>query len=199
MHDKVLGASRHLQMKTILSLQSGNILTRQHARQERVLTESLLTPSPSGIPEEIDVGRPEGQADILAPVARTDGPVMLCPGLIRDRRRHLPHQFPVKGRRHEDDLREYRRLAGSGNSMEALIPPVVFGYPEALYGRTLVAQLADLFFSRHLANELAEAQFHFLLERPVVPVLFIHGICRPFIHNASSRVLNISGLPRSSN
>src|SRR5205823_431847 len=105
-HGEMLHRRDGLQVLRIITLHSPDELHCEPSRKERVLAVGLLATAPAWIAEQIDVGRPEGQA--LIPLARAGAHVLvvLRAGLVRDDAGHPEHQGVVPGGREADGLGE---------------------------------------------------------------------------------------------
>ena len=121
----------------------------QCAGEIRVLAVRLLPAAPARIAEDVDVGRPDGEALVDAAV-RGDGlRIELGARLGRDDGADLPQQIGVPGGGKADRLREDGRLAVAGEAVEAFVPPVVGGQADGGIGGRGALQLRGLLFGRH--------------------------------------------------
>ena len=66
-------------------------------------------------------------------------------------------QVCVPGGRHADHLWEVGGVASKGYAVQTLVPPIVFGNPEARDCRGMVPHLLDLFFEGHAADQVVHA------------------------------------------
>ena len=119
--------SRSLQVFRIVTLQSFDDSRSHHPCQIRVFSICLLSPSPAGIPENIDIRCPKSQPFILlAYLTLTDCLVVNRTGFIGS---NLSHPFQcrsIESRSHADRLRKNGHLIPrSSYPMQALVPPVV--------------------------------------------------------------------------
>jgi hypothetical protein len=116
----------------------------------RILAPGLLAPAPARVAEDVDVGRPDGQAAILgrAAVGRDASRRTWRGTRWRWCRRPVDHRR-VPGGGHADRLGEHRGLAGPGHAVQALAPPVVGRHRQARDGGRGVLQLAGLLLQRH--------------------------------------------------
>src|SRR5205085_6863875 len=110
----------------------------------RVLAVGLLAAAPARVAEDVDVRRPEGEALVARALAPPRELVVLGPRLVADRGRDVAHEGRVERRRHPDGLGEHGGRARAGHAVEAFVPPLVGGYPEAGDGRRVVHELRDL-------------------------------------------------------
>ena len=86
MHGIVLGTGPCLEDLWIIPLQSFDKRYGHATRQIGVLAIGLLTASPAGITEDVDIGRSKGQATVASGVARGLGQVEFGPRLVGDGR-----------------------------------------------------------------------------------------------------------------
>ncbi len=113
----------------------------------------FLSAAPARVAEDVDVRRPEGQPLVTAVRAFAEELVVLCAGLIADRRGHLPHQRHIEGRGQADRLRKDRGLPCPCHAMQSLIPPVVGGHTQAFDCRRGVLHLRAFSSSVICADE----------------------------------------------
>ena len=93
---KVLQGGVGLMINRVVSLQALYIGGAHPSGEVRILAVGLMAPSPAGISENIDVGRPAGQTLIDLGLAVLSIIVVFCPGFVRHRFADLPEQFIVK-------------------------------------------------------------------------------------------------------
>ena len=110
-----------------VSLKSPDDSGTEHASQVRILTVSLHSPAPAGIPEYVDIRGPESKAGVLKALAILNRArqAVLDPGLVTDRSEHFLNQLRVEGSGHADRHRVHGGVAVAGNTMQSLVPPVV--------------------------------------------------------------------------
>ena len=117
--------------------------------------------------------------------------VVLGTRLVGDGGGDLAHQRLVEGGGHADRLREDRRRAGSRDTVEALVPPVVGGDAEPLDGRGGVHELRDLLLHRHSGDQvcrtLLEAEAEIQVRGLAAGGLSLLRIGRPDGGEAQSR------------
>ena len=152
---EVLGGGDDLEVPRVVSLQALHEGDTQPAREIRVLPVRLLPPPPARVAEDVDVGRPEGEALVAAALPLAHELVVLGPGLVRDDAGHLVHERLVEGGGEADRLREDGGDAGPGHPVEALVPPLVGGHAQARDRRRLVRELGDLLLDAHPRHEVA--------------------------------------------
>ena len=166
MHGKVLGAGGSLHGVPV-ALQAPDVGLAQLRSEEGILAVGLVAAAPAGIAEDVDVGRPEGQALVDVPVAVAGGGVVLGAALGGGHVAQLLHQRGVEGGSHADGLGPHGSGARPGHPVERLVPPVVRGHAQPVNGRRVVAQLAGSLLHRHLADQC----------RCLLPCLFaVHDI-----------------------
>ena len=168
MHRKMLGAGRRFQVFLLFVLRRAGSLQALHighakaGGQIRVLSVGLMPSSPSGVPENIHVRRPEGQSLVNVPVAVPGGFVVLGASLRRHRVSDPAQQAVVKGRRHPDGLREAGCHSRSRHAVQRLVPPVVRRDPEPWDRRRVIPELGSLFLQRHLRYQFLCGRFGLL-------------------------------------
>jgi len=94
-----------------------------------------MCPSPAGIPDNIDIGRPEGQSFINDTVRFAAGNLVFDAPLLTDDLPDPADQVLVKGGRQTDRLREHGCQSGPGDPVKGFVPPIVGRDAEAFYGR----------------------------------------------------------------
>ena len=132
-----------------VSLQAFYKRNAQRSRQVGILPVGLLASPPARIPEDIDIRRPEGQSLIDIPVPKRAEGIVLGTPFNGDHIRNLLDQFFVKCRAKGDRLRETGRGACPGNSVQALVPPVIGGDMQPCDLRRIVSELTHLLFHSH--------------------------------------------------
>jgi hypothetical protein len=137
-HRKVLRAGRGLEIMRMVALQPAHHGEAELAGQERILAEGFLAAAPARVAKDIDVGRPEREALILAAAAGGDRRVMLGARLVGNDARDPPHQRAVPGGAQADDLRERRWRDRCDRRRGSLVPPVVGGHAEPRHRIVLV-------------------------------------------------------------
>src|ERR1035441_8791547 len=143
-HREVLGGGHHFQILRVVALQSLDEVDRQAPRQVRVFAVGLHASAPARVAHQVDVGRPEGEALVHAPLAAPLELVVLGGSLVGDRRGHAENESGIPSGSQADGLREHRGAAGGGHAVEAFAPPVVGRDGEPLDGRRLIHHLRDL-------------------------------------------------------
>jgi len=141
MHRIVLGRRRDLQVCGITSLEPFHHGHANPAGQEWVFSIGLLSTSPAGIAEDVDVRRPEGESLVDTPIALADGLVMLGSRLGGGHLGHLLDEWYVPRGCHANGLRKDGCDPGARHAVQAFVPPVVGGDPQALDGGRVMHHL----------------------------------------------------------
>ena len=144
-HGVVLGGGDHLEVVRIVALHALDEGHGHAAGEERIFAVGLLAAAPARIAEDVDVGRPEGEAAIAAVIVVADGLVVLGARLGGDGVGDAVHQVGVPGGGEPDGLREDGGLAGARDAVQRFVPPVVGGDAEARDARARSSASAGLF------------------------------------------------------
>ena len=122
---------------------------KAHPRREiGILAVGLLPAPPSGIAEDIDVGRPEREALVTLDVARTLGLLRFYTSLIADSRKDLMQQGIIPGGCHRHGDGENGGKTVTTYTVQGLAPPMETGDAQALDGRRGVHHHTDLLVER---------------------------------------------------
>ena len=155
---EMLGAGRRPQVSAVVaSIPALNSLDEPDAEpgcQERILAVGLMSSAPSGIAENIHIGRPEGQSLVDVPVIVCRLRIVFRASLPRDAGADFLHQILVKSCRQANGLREHGCGSGPGNAMQRFVPPVILRNIQSRNGRRVIAQLRGLFLQRHSGYQL---------------------------------------------
>jgi len=116
------------------------------AREVGILTVGLHAAAPPGIPENVDVGRPEGQTPVPAEILVPLGIVVLGTRFVRNHGKGLVHLPVFKGGGQSDGLWKNRGLPGTRHPMQRLIPPLIPGNAQPFNGRRIIHHQRDLLF-----------------------------------------------------
>ena len=119
-----------------------------------VFSICLHSPSPPGIPENIDVGSPEGNAFVPTYMTFFYGHTVLDAGFVAYCAEDAVQEGLVKRGRHADWHGEHCCLSVSGNTVKGLVPPVVRRNPKGIYSLGVVHHERCLFLNGHFGNEL---------------------------------------------
>ena len=152
MHGKVLGAGGGLEHFPI-ALQALHIGNAEAGGQIGILAVGLMAAAPAGITENIDVGRPEGEALVDISVAMGNGSVVLGAALGGGYIAQFLDQLGIKGGGDADGLREAGGHACTGHAVKGFVPPVVSRNTQTIDGRSIKAKLACHLFHCHLRNQ----------------------------------------------
>ena len=130
--------------------------TPSRAGQERVFAVGFLAAAPARVAEDVDVRRPEGQAEMFAAVAVVLGDVIIVlgAGFGGDDVRLLVNQRRVPGGRHADGLRKNRGDAGARHAVQTFVPIIVGRNAQPRNRRRVGHELRRLFRQRHPAHEV---------------------------------------------
>ena len=104
-----------------------------------IFSISFMPSAPSGITENIYVGRPECQSFIDISVLFAGICIILCTPFCRYNICHLSYTVSVKCSSHSDCLRKNSCLSRSGHAMKSLIPPVICRDSKSFYGRCIIS------------------------------------------------------------
>src|SRR5579875_551091 len=124
-----------------------------------VLAIGLHAAAPAGVAEEVDVGRPEGEALVDVVFAAADEFVIFGAGLIGNGCGDAGHEVGVPGSGDADGLGEHGGAAGAGDAVKRFVPPVIGGNAEPLDGGRIVHELGNFFFEGHAREEVVDALF----------------------------------------
>ena len=149
---KMLGAGGGQQVLP-LPLDAPDEAHRQPGGEGGVLAVGFLAAAPAGVPEDVHVGRPEGQPLVDVPVAAGAGLVVLGPAFQPDHPADPLHQFRVEGGPQPDGLGEHGGHPRPGHAVQRFVPPVVGRHPQPGDGRRVVPQLGSLLLQRHLFHQ----------------------------------------------
>ena len=162
------------------ALEATDIGLAQPCGQVRIFAIGFMAATPAGIAENIDIGRPEGQALINVTVFFLCKGIVLCAAFRCGYITQPLQQHIVEHSSHADGLGEAGCRTGTGNTMQRLIPPVVGGDAQTGNGRGIIAQLADFFFNGHLRNQCPCFFKSFRTIHNHCSLIFKIGESRPF-------------------
>ena len=157
---KVFCAGGGLKVERIVSLDSLHVCGTHRSCQERILSVGFHSASPPWIPENVDVGGPEGKACIPAVVTHSAEHVKLGAPLVRNHVSNFLYQFRVECGSQADWLGKYGGLSASGNSVKGFAPPVVRLYSKPFDSRSAVHHHTDFLVQGHLRNDLHRLAVH---------------------------------------
>ena len=157
------------QQSIFFALYTVDVLYAKLCRKIRVFAVGLLSPSPAWVTEDVDVGRPDGDALEFVNVARLFIPLVFGTGFNACYLACTAQKRPVKSRCKPDSLREKSGDARTGKPVQALVPPVVCRHAKTLYRLGIVFQLARHFLNGHFVNKCFGS---FLCRQTFIKVLF---------------------------
>jgi hypothetical protein len=155
---KVLGCADDLEVLWIRALQTFDELHAESSREIWVFAIGLLTATPARIPEDVDVGRPEGQAVVDIVVAVAQCFIVLRTRFGGDGVADPMKQRCVPGRGHADGLRKHGGVSGAGHAVKSFIPVVVCRNMQPWNGGSGASHLAYLFFQRQPRDKIVRAR-----------------------------------------
>ena len=122
----------------MISLQAFNHGHAHPRSQVGAFPVGFLAPAPARIAEEIEIGGPIGEPEILTAISELLRLVEFRPGLVGDRGGDAVQQRVIECGGHAHGLREDGGDPGAGDAMETFVPPIVFWNAEAFDGRGLM-------------------------------------------------------------
>ena len=136
-----------------MSLKSFDITHAHTGGQIGILSEGFMSASPSGITENIDIGRPEGQSliniRIIIFLLHVEFGTSLCGYCFC----HFLCQILIERSGKSDRLWKYGSCSGSCHTVKRFIPPVVCLDSKTFNCRCLIKCLLHFFFQRHLRHK----------------------------------------------
>src|SRR3569832_2294796 len=114
----MLWSRNRLKVVGIIALETADKLGAQRPCQERIFSERFLSPSPAGIAQDVDIGRPDGQAEIAVVIAFALGLVVAGATLDADGVAFSEKQLPIPGGSHTDGLRENGRFPTPSDTVQ---------------------------------------------------------------------------------
>src|SRR5689334_10832766 len=102
MHGEVLGRRDGLVVMRVVALEAAHERDAEPAGQVWVFAVGLLSASPAGVAEDIDVWRPDRETEVDGVNVVANRLVILGACFGRDRLTHLPDQAGVPGGGHAD-------------------------------------------------------------------------------------------------
>ena len=169
---EVLGRGDHFQVLGIVALQSLDELNRHAPGEVRVLAVSFHAASPTGVADQVDVGRPKREALVDVPLPAPHELIVLGAGFVGNGGGRAEDQAGVPGGGQADRLREDGGASGARHAMQTLVPPVIGGHVQPLDGGRRVHHLGDLLFQGHTGEQVLDA----LLERGVGILIKRHAL-----------------------
>jgi len=142
---EVFGSGDGFEVARVVALEAGDEGYTEAAGEEGIFTVGFLAASPARIAKDVDVGRPEGEAVVAAGIVVGDGVVKFGAGFGGNGVGYAVEEVGVPSSSEADGLRENGGGAGTGDAVEAFVPPVVGGDVEAGDGGGDVLHLGDFF------------------------------------------------------
>ena len=163
-HGEVLGTGQQLVVFLTRPLQSAHHGTAHATIHVGVFAIRLLSPTPSRVAEDVDGGRPERQALILANgLTLTAQLCVLGAGLVAHGIINHLQQGVIEGTGHANARGEHGAQPVTTHAVERLAPPVELRQPEPLDGWRAVHHQLGLLLQR----QAGEKVFYTLLNRQV--------------------------------
>src|SRR5437667_307983 len=154
---KMLGGGNRFQILGIVALQPGDESYANATGEKRIFSVSLLSASPARIAKDVDVRRPEGQAEIAAGISVLESVVVLGASFGRNDIGDAMNKVGVPGGSEADGLRENRSVSRARDTVQAFVPPVISRNSEARDGAGNVLHLRSFFVERHAGNQVVDA------------------------------------------
>ena len=120
----------------------------------RVFTVCFVSSSPSGVAEDVNIGRPIGKSLINFSVAELFILVIFSASLIRNNRCNLIHKVGIKACRHTDSLGEYGSYARTRNTVKTLVPIVMTRNTKSFNRGRIKSHLRHFLLNSHFCYEL---------------------------------------------
>ena len=145
---EVLGRRHHLQVAWMIALQAAAVGHCQARGEKRAFAVGLVPASPARVAKDVDVGGPEGEPLVQAPVAFSCVLVVLGAGLVgngdchRVQARGIPHGGQADG------LGKNRRNSSPRHAVQPFVPPIVGRHAQARDRGGRVLHLLGLFPQR---------------------------------------------------
>src|ERR1017187_4774491 len=109
----MFGSGNRLEILRIIALQSGYIGHPELAGKKRIFAIGFLAPAPTRVAEDVDVGRPEIEAEENVVVPLTLRLIVLGTTLGGNRFAHSVNQVRIPRGRHADRLRKHGGITGA--------------------------------------------------------------------------------------
>jgi hypothetical protein len=146
----VLEDGRGAPVHRMVAAQPARVGGGDRGGEPRVLRVALLVAAPQRVAQQVHRRRPDVEADALVPGAHRAG----LPG---HRLADPAHQFLVPGRAQADGLREHRRRAHPGDTVQRLLAGAEGGHAEPLDGRRELVQKSDLLVEGEPRQKVVDA------------------------------------------
>src|SRR5207249_7964439 len=122
-----------------------------------VFAVGLLAASPARVAEQVDVGRPDGEALIALVLAPAHVVLMFRTKLVGDDGGHAEYEARVPRRGEADGLRKHGGEPRARDAVEPLVPHVVLGDPQTLVRRRAVHHLGDFLLEGYAPDQVRGA------------------------------------------
>ncbi len=151
---KMLRRRNHIGHVGVRPLHAGDKGHRHPPGQVRVLAIGFLTPAPTWIAENIDIGRPGVEAGADVPQVPALAPQrMQRPHLGADGPGDLVNQRGIKRSGQANRLGKIGCRHRADRAVQRFGPPVIGRNPQSRDARRDIHQLVDLFIQRHLLDQ----------------------------------------------
>ena len=141
MNSIVFCTSCRFQIERIITLQSMYVCSAQRTCQERILTISLHTSTPTRVTKDIHVWRPKRKTSILRIILQLLCYIELSTTLCRNRITNLLDKLRIKSGSQTDWLRKYGSTSVSPHAMKRFVPPVIWFDVQAIHTWRNIHQL----------------------------------------------------------
>ena len=157
MNGIVFGSGDGFEVVGIVALKTGDEGDAETSGEEGILAVSFLAASPAGIAKDVDIGRPEGEAEEATSVVVELGIVIFGAGFGGNGVGNTMEEVGVPCSGEADGLREDGGGAGKGDAVKTFVPPVVGGDLQARDGGSNVLHLGDFFVGGEAGDEVVDA------------------------------------------
>src|SRR5947207_5472215 len=154
---EVLHGRDSLEIPGIVALEPADERHGEPPGEVGVFAVGLLAASPPRVAEQVDVGRPDGEALIPLVLAPAHVVLMFRAKLVGDDGGHAEHEARVPRRGEADGLWKHGREPRARDAVQPLVPPVVLRDPQALDRRRTVHHLGDFLLERHAPDQVRGA------------------------------------------
>ena len=150
---EVLACGHGAQVVQIAALHAGNKCHTHLAGKKRVFAVCLLAAAPTGIAEDVYVGRPERQSKEDTVVAFSLRLIVFGAAFGGDDLAHVVNDGRVPRGGHADGLGKDGGITRASHAVQGLIPGLVIGNAETRYCCGPVFKLGGFFVQRHAAHQ----------------------------------------------
>jgi hypothetical protein len=167
-----------LEVLGIVALKAAHERHAQAASEIWIFAVGLLPPTPARIAKDIDVWRPERQAEVSRSIVVSDGVVVLGARLSRNHVGNAMYKIVIPSRRQADGLREDSRVSRARDAMQPFVPPVVSRYTEPVDGGRYVEHLRNLLVERHAPDQVIHPLFDGKIWIEICSTLLLNGLAK---------------------